>query len=204
MIKNTDLETFYNRIDGRIQLIGSYLNNSDKLPKIIKSCRLKPYSIFSDHFQNKVVFEPHWVDEFGNSLKIKNKSFNIILNDTEINKNTKISSDLFFGNSIEVIAKNSKCVLVINFECNQRCYLVSFYGNDGYLRCFFYYKVIAQISPVLLGINTLVDFFENIHNIIKENINKNKMDLLIKLDVLDCIVCWDPVGWQDHIKGDCK
>jgi hypothetical protein len=205
MIKNTDIETLYNKIDGRINLIGSYIGDPELLPKIIKSCRLKPYSIFSGNHQSKTVFEHHWVDEFGNSLKIEDKTLKIVMNDIQINKNTKISTDLFFGYSIDRVAKNSKCVLVINGEFfDEPCYCAVFYGKDEFLRSFFWYKELTKISPLLLGINTLREFFKNIHNLIKSDIDKNKIDMSIKFNVLDCIVCWEPAGWKDHIKGECK
>src|SRR5271165_1274474 len=204
MIKNTDLETLYNRIDGRINLVGTYVGDIDLMPKIIRSCRLKPYSIFSGDFQSKIVFEEHWVDEFGNSLKIENKIPKIVMNDTQINKNTKISTDLFFGNSINTIAKNSKCVFIINGEIDKNCYFVSFYGKDDYLRSFFFYEKLARVSPLLLGINTMREFFRNINSVLRRDIDKNKIDLLIKFNILDYTVCWEPAGWKDHIKGDCK
>lgn len=204
MIKNTDLETLYNKISGRIDLVGTMLGDVDLLPKIIKSCRLKPYSIFSGDYQSKLVFEEYWVDEFGNSLKIKNKIPRIIMNDTQISKNTKISTDLFFGNSTDAIAKNSKCVFIINGKFDKSCYFVSFYGKDEYIRSFFFYEKLARVSPILLGLNTLRELFRNINSVLRRNIDKNKMDLLIKFDVLDYTVCWEPAGWKEHIKGDCR
>jgi hypothetical protein len=204
MIKNTDLETLYNKIGGRIDLIGSHVGDPEILPKIMRSCRLKPYSIFSGNLQSKAIYEPLWVDEFGNSIRLDDKKLKIIMNDTQISKYTKISTDLFLGNSIDIIAKNSKCMLIINGENNGSCYFVSFYGKDDYLRCFFFYKELARVSPLLLGINTLQAYFRNIHSVLKTNIDKNKLDLLVKFNVVDCVICWEPAGWKDHIKGDCK
>lgn len=202
MIKNTDLESLYNKINGRIELIGSALED-DILPKIMKSCRLKPYSIFSGTFQSRKVFETYWVDEFGNSLIIENKKLKILMNDTQINKNTRISTDLFFANNIDDIAKNSKCALIINGVAENNCYFVAFYGKDDYLRVFFCNKELVRVSPLLLGMNTLRDYYKNIHTVFRNNLDKNKLDLLLKFDVVDCMICWEPPGWKDHIKGEC-
>lgn len=202
-IKNTDLETLYSKIEKRMDLIGAHLSDVEILPMIMKSCRLKPYSIFSNDYQSRTVYEPHWVDEFGNSLKIMNKSCKIILNDVQINKNAKISTDLFFGNSIDSIAKNSECVLLITGKINAPCYLAAFYGKDKFLRCFFYNKKTIRISPLILGMNTLHGFFINIRSVLKKDINKDQMDLLIKLDELKYKICWEPTEWKNYIKGDC-
>lgn len=196
MIDNIDIETLYSKIGNRIDLIGSYLEDNS-LPKMMRSCRLKPYTIFSTGFQTKFIFEPHWVDEFGNSLKIENKNIKIIMNDTQVTKNTQISTDLFFGNAINTVAKNSQCVMIIT---GKKCYIIAFYGKDEYLRVFFHNKKIAQISPLLLGINTLRELFKTIIKVPQPVIDSNKLDLLLKFDILSCMVCWQPLGWKDHVK----
>ena len=196
-IKNSDIETIYNRIRSRIDLIGSYMDDTHFLPKIIKSCRLKPYTLFTNDFNSKFVFEPHWVDEFGNSLWIKNKTIKIIINDTQINPNTKISSDLFFANSVDTIARNSKCVMIVNVE---HCNLITFYGKDEYLRTFILNGEIARVSPILLGINSLREYFKSMDSIPPSHINHNNLDLLIKSNIVNCLVSFQPVAWKDHIR----
>lgn len=184
---STDLENLYNKIEGHILLIGAYTNDAS-LIKIIKSCRLKPYSIFTNGFIPGTRFEKHWVDEFGNSLLFDNKTSRIIMNDTHIIDHTKISTDLFFGNSINATAKNSKFALVARGKHFEKdIYVVALYGQDEYLRAFIYNGKWSRISPLLLGLDALRELFKNIDSPWITEIDKRRLDFSLHFDVDKCI-----------------
>lgn len=159
------MEYFYKRIDKQIKLIAAYIE-SPSLIKIIKSCRLKPYTIFSDNFQSSnTKLERHWVDEFGNSLIFEEKISRIIVNDTSTIEYTKTSTDLFFANPIQTTIKNSSFAFVADGNhLDKPFYIIALYGNDEYLRAYIYTTEWNRISPLLLGIKTLNSIFENMNS----------------------------------------
>lgn len=184
---NIDLENLYNRIEGHILLAGAYIQNPI-LVKIIKSCRLKPYSIFTGDFKPGTRFEKHWVDEFGNSLKFVGTETHIVLSDTEIMDKTKVSTDLFFGNSIKTTAENSKFALIASGKYfDEKLYLVALYGQDEYFRAFVHNKKWSRISPLLLGMNTLHELHKYIGSQRITEIDKRRLDFVLHFDVDKCI-----------------
>lgn len=187
-MNSTDLENLYIKIDGHIRLVGAYTQN-DNLVKIIKSCRLKPYSIFTNDFQPGTRFEKHWVDEFGNSLKFKNSDPYIVFNDTQIMENTKIGTDLFFGRSVRTTAQSSNFALVVsgNF-LDKNLYMVALYGKDEYLRVFIHDGEWRKISPLTLGLKTLQQLFNNLGSLWVNELDKDKLDIFLNFDVEKCIV----------------
>jgi hypothetical protein len=203
--KNIDFETLFNKISGKIKTTASHIKDNGLFPLIVRGCRLRPYSIFQPTVNNsKTKFEYHWVDEFGNSLKVEKAGTNIIMNDVTLDDRVKISSDLFFGTSIDDTAQNSKAVFIVNGKYDNNCCFLTFYGNDEYLRSFFFFKKMSRVSSLLLGMNTMRELFRNFNSVSHKEINMNKIDLLIKFDVLSCLVCWQPSDWKKYIKGELK
>lgn len=152
-MRNVDLEKFYGKIDGSIKLIAAW--SEDKtLEQIIRSCRLKPYSLFT-RMEYGTNLEKHWVDEYGNSLIVEEKNVQIVSNDLSIEKDTRISTDLFYGRNIEYFIETGKSAL-ITYN------IVSIYGDDQYLRSFvFDEQRWVNISPLMIGIDVLRDFFSH-------------------------------------------
>jgi hypothetical protein len=150
---NCDLEKFYRNIDGSIKLIAAWIENNT-LEKIIKSCRLKPYSVFTKKIKTETRLEKYWVDEYGNSLVISNENINVILNDLAIEKDIKISTDLFYGCSIEYFIDNGKIFLIIDN-------IISILGEDQYLRSFIFDERWISVSPLILGIDILHNLFDH-------------------------------------------
>lgn len=185
-MKNTDIESFYKRIDKDILLITA-ITKIQNLSKIIKACRLKPYSIFDKNIEVKYGRENHWVDEFGNSLKFYNIEPQIVIDDTNIKDCTKISTDLFYGNSIHNIVKNTKYMLL---AIGNRNSVAALYCNDEYIRCFLISNTMcSRISPLLLGIKTLNIFIKNIMG----EINVKELDCLIPFKVERCVITSLPI-----------
>lgn len=186
-MRNTDLENFYIKIDGRIRLVSAFTGD-DIYTKIIRSCRLKPYSIFNGDFEPGTKFENHWVDEFGNSLRFNGKRHCVILCDTNI-CNTRISTDLFFGNSIDTVAKNSKTAIIIDCKYfDKNFHLVALYGQDEYLRAFVFNGKWNKTSPLLFGINTIRELFNNINILRTKEIDKEKLDIALCFNVIKCLI----------------
>ena len=189
---STDLESLYTKIDGHILLIAAYTQDQS-LIKIIRSCRLKPYSVFTKDFQPGTRFERHWVDEFGNSLQFEGATPRILLNNTQISENTKISTDLFYGASINTTAENSKFAFIVGGKHFEKdFYIVAFYGQDEYLRAFVYNKKWTRISPLLLGLNTLRELFRNVGKRMTE-IDKKRLDIALHFNVEKCIAASLPL-----------
>lgn len=197
-MQNQDLENLYSKIDNKITLVGSFIGDRI-IPQIIKACRLKPYSIFIPKHKSKIKLERHWVDEFGNSLKLQKKALKIILNDTTIINNTSISTDLFFANSINKTICNGKSILIANGKFfDKDVVLAAVYGQDEYLRAFFYYNGWQRISALLLGMNTLHEIFNNINKQFLQIDNK-QLDFITKFDIDKCIIA--NINRKDNIKS---
>jgi len=186
MLNNTDLENLYVKIDGSISLVAAFTQD-DSFIKIIRSCRLKPYSVFTKDFKPGTRLENHWVDEFGNSLQFEKTVPRILLNDTKISENTKISTDLFHGASINTTADNSSDAFIVSGKFfDKDFYIVAFYGQDEYLRAFIYNKRWTRISPLLLGLNTLRELFRSVGKRMTE-IDKKRLDIVLHFDVERCV-----------------
>lgn len=184
---NLDLENLYSRINGHILLIGSYIQNPT-ITSIIRSCRLKPYSIFKGEFKAGTRFENHWVDEFGNSLKFNGTNPHILVGDTEIVSSTKISTDLFFGNSINKTIENSKFIFIANGKyISEDIYILALYGQDEYFRTFIYNREWFRISPLLLGINTLLELYKHIDILRLTEIDKKRLDFVLNFEIDKCM-----------------
>lgn len=192
MLNSTDLENLYTKIDGHILLVAAYTQD-DSFIRIIRSCRLKPYSIFTNNFQYRTKLESHWVDEFGNSLQFKGITPRILMNDTQVSDNTKISTDLFFGRSIDTTADSSSDAFIVSGKFLDRdFYIVAFYGQDEYIRAFAYNKKWTRISPLLLGLNTLRELFRHAGKRMTE-IDKKRLDIALHFNVERCVLASLPM-----------
>jgi hypothetical protein len=187
-MKNTDIESFYKRINKDINLITA-ITKIPNLSKIIKACRLKPYSIFDKNIEVKYGREYHWVDEFGHSLKLDGGKPQIILyDDNIIQECSQTLTDLFFGNPIKEAIKDSKSLLIAHGDMAS---LIALYCNDGYLRC---YKILGlgryiRVSPLLLGIKTLNTFIKNVMG----EIDVKELDCLVPFKMDRCIITSLPI-----------
>ena len=64
--------TWYEKYHKHILLAETY-SGIKYLPFIIKSCRFKPYDVLYGNSPTSLLLHKHWIDEYGNSLKIINK-----------------------------------------------------------------------------------------------------------------------------------
>jgi hypothetical protein len=136
----------------------------EELSFIIKSCRLKPYLYLEDK-EPKTILYKWWVDEFGNSLKItKNKKLHITYNDLAIDREKIVCTDLYSNLEISKIFKISKLAYMsvgIEEDFYQDSYMISLLGMDDYWRSYlFLYDEWVQVSPLLLGTETLKLIFQ--------------------------------------------
>src|SRR5579864_9284612 len=100
-MRSPSIEFFHAKIDKLIRLAASYTDMKE-LEFIIKACRLKPYTYVFQGRSGKITLHRWWYDEFGNSLNItKHKKINIVYNDLSLNKRDIISTDLYYGLSID-------------------------------------------------------------------------------------------------------
>lgn len=163
-MRSPSLERIYAQLNRHILLAQSYTEISE-LMFIIKSCRLKPYSFVFDKRDTKLVLHRWWIDEFGNSFKIvKNKRIKIIHNDLSLNRDNIVSTDLYYGLSLDKIARISKIVFLCagKDEDYQPCFFVSFLGIDNYLRTYTQTDgKWTQVSPLCLGLKNLKTLARN-------------------------------------------
>lgn len=165
-MKSPSLDKLYIQLDRHILLAQSYTEIKE-LSFIIRACRLKPYSYVFEDKNDKLVLHRHWFDEFGNSFKIdKNKRIRIVYGDLSLDRDKIISTDLYYGLSMEKVAKISKMAHVMagkDEDLFQDCFFLTFLGLDNYLRCFLYvHEEWQQVSPLLLGMRNLKTIAKNI------------------------------------------
>ena len=165
-MKNYSIDYLYSKIDKHILLVQSY-TEINALSFIIKSCRLKPYDLLSKNKDYTLSIYNKWCDEFGNSLNIKeNKKIQIKLNDLFVNKNNINCTDLYYGISLNKVAKLSKLVYIfsgIDEDIHHEYNFVAFLGIDNYLRCFMYlYDEWSIISPLYLGLDILKNIYDHL------------------------------------------
>lgn len=153
------IDTFYLKIKKTILFVKGYTENK-YLAFIIQMCRLKPYNILINGYDEKITLHRKWVDEKGNSLKIiKNKRIRIILNDLSIDRKKLTSTDLYEGLAIDKIASMSRCAFILQGkeeESYKTHVVISFLGIDNYLRTFVYEDGLwIQFPSLYLGMKVL-------------------------------------------------
>jgi hypothetical protein len=156
-MKSLSLESIHYNIQKQILLAESYTECSG-LSFIIKSCRLIP----KDYLENrnpKIVLKDHWVDEFGNSLRIvKNKKIKLIYNDLSLDRSKINCTDMYYGLSLENVIKISKLAyLCAGFDddtLEERNY-ICLLGIDNYFRTYLFDGEWVQISTLHLGMTNL-------------------------------------------------
>ena len=177
-MKSPSLDTIHAQLNKHILLAHSYTEISE-LAFIIKSCRLKPYDYIFGNGSTQLRLHRWWIDEFGNSLHIKDKKISITYNDLSLDKNKIVCTDLYYGLSLNKIAKMSRLAYIcagVEEEKQQECFFLTFLGLDNYLRSYmFLYEEWQQVSPLILGLKNLkllgrhtdIKFFKEYKN--KEN-----------------------------------
>lgn len=151
------ISDFYLKINDHINLVESY-SQIKGISNLIKSCRLKPKEFYINKYAKLILYKD-WVDEYHNSISIlTNKKINICYNDLSIDIRNIINTDLYYGLSLNKIAKISKYFYISygkDEDLNDIC-LISFLGIDSYVRTYLYlYDEWSQVSPLLIGINNL-------------------------------------------------
>ncbi len=162
-MKSINLDRFYHKINKHVLLTESYTEIKN-LSFIIKSCRLKPKSILVNHNYD-LVLHNYWVDEFNNSLTIKNKKIKVSYNNLDFLFPVS-TTDLYYGLSLDKIYKISKLLYIYSAKIEgtyDNFLLVSFLGIDNYWRTYYVYDgEISNCSPLILGFNTLREISDNL------------------------------------------
>jgi len=158
-MKSPSIDNFYTKLDKHILLAQSYTEVSE-LFFIVKACRLKPYPYVFEKRSEKIVLYRQWFDEFGNSLQITTKKrLQIIYNDLSLDRAALVCTDLYYGLSLDKIAKISKLAYLClgkDEDLHQDCAVITFLGIDNYLRTYqFVYGEWQQVSPLTIGLRNL-------------------------------------------------
>lgn len=158
-----NLDHYYLEIEDKLNAVSAYAENKN-VSTILKICRFKPYPIKPKTSLHKLVYK-HWVDDYGNSIEIKNKRIIIKTNDLKINKDDIISTDLYKGLDISKLLKISKLIYIfrgreVDFKTDH--FILSFMGLDNYLRSYsFLYDEWHPIPSIYLGVNVLNTIIDN-------------------------------------------
>lgn len=165
-MRSPSIEWLHAKLERHIKLVQSY-TEVEAMEFIIKACRLKPYSYIFEGRDNKLILHRWWFDEFGNSLKIiKNKNIHVIYNDLKLDRKKIVSTDLYYGLSLDKIAKMSKLIYLVagkDEDLYEDCFLLTFLGIDNHLRSYLYwYGEWQQVSPLLLETKHLKIIFSHL------------------------------------------
>lgn len=193
-MKSISLDVLYTQIDKHILLAQSY-TEINELFFIMRSCRLKPQPYIFEEKNPKLILYRWWFDEFGNSFKITtNKRIQITYNDLELDRNRIVSTDLYYGLSLDRVAKISKLAHICtgkDEDLYQECAIVTFLGIDNYLRSYMYlYDEWQQVSPLLIGM-------KNLKLLAKNRDLRYFRDLTIKEN--EPIPCISPAQWLTSV-----
>lgn len=158
-MRSPSLERIHADLYKQIRLVQSY-TEMEGMEFIIKACRLKPHDYVFEKRDERIILHKWWFDEFGNSLVIgKKRKVRIILNDLKLDRKRIVGTDLYYGLSLDKVAKMSKlCHLVAgkDEDLYEECYLLSFLGIDEHLRSYLYwYGEWQQVSPLIMGMKSL-------------------------------------------------
>ena len=175
-MKSYSLDFLYGKINQSIILAQSY-TEIPELSFIIQSCRLKPYSYVFEKKHHRTVLYRWWFDEYGNSLRLVEKNLQITYGDLALQRDKIISTDLYYGLTLDKINKISQLVYLCvgkDEDQYQDCGLVSFLGLDKYWRTYLYwYGEWQHVSPLLIGLDHLKWSYHNqtiLHPINDKNI----------------------------------
>jgi hypothetical protein len=154
-MRNVSLDQFYRRINKKILLIGGYTD--DKLmPNIIKSCRLKPISVFSNRFDENTVLESVWADEFDSNIEIRNKKPRINLHARKFH--TTIT-DIYRNETIEFLIAHGAMACIGLYPDSQN-FILLLKGTDNYFRCWSCQNgELSLCSPLTVGLKVLRQCF---------------------------------------------
>ena len=165
-MRSPSIERLYAQLNKHILLVQSYTEVNEMF-FIMKACRLKPHSFIFQDRDTKLVLHRLWFDEFGNSLRIiKNKRIKITYNDLTLDKNQIVCTDLYYGLSIDKVAKMSKLMFFCSMKEEETYHTQSFatfLGLDNFLRTYVNLDgEWLQISSLCLGMKILKNIARNI------------------------------------------
>jgi hypothetical protein len=165
-MKSPSIERLYAQLNKHILLVQSY-TEVNEVAFIIKACRLKPHSFVFQDRATKLVLHRWWFDEFGNSLHfIKNKKMRIIYNDLNLDRSQIVCTDLYYGLSVDKIAKMSKLMFLSLMKEDETYHdqiFITFLGLDNYLRSYVNLNGSwLQVSPLCLGMRALKNIARNL------------------------------------------
>src|SRR5271166_3032682 len=111
-MKTHSLEFLHTKIEKSIRLVQSY-TEIPYLGALIRACRLKPYDYVFGNRTETTLLHRCWFDEYGNSLNItRHKKIKLMYGDLHIDRNKIVSTDLYYGLSMDRITKMSRLLYV--------------------------------------------------------------------------------------------
>lgn len=180
-MRNISLNQFYKKIKNKIALVGGYIEDKS-ICHIIKSCRLKPITIFSNHFSFDTSLETIWVDEESSHIiEIKKKKAKIQPCTASV---PHISTDLFKNETNEFIINHSKFACIGLFPDTTN-FILLLMGTDNYFRCYDCVDdTVTYRTPLIVGLK-----------ILKHCVNMKPITYFKKLTIKSELKELDKVEW---------
>jgi hypothetical protein len=152
-MRSLSLEQFYKRIKNKIAIVGGYIEDKS-ICSIIKSCRLKPITVFTEHFDFKTLLEPVWIGEDQNiAIEIKKKKAKVIT--LLQNETHSMVTDIFKNETVKFIVEHSSYACVGLYPGTEN-FILLLMGTDNYFRCYECMDdCIKIISPLIVGLKIL-------------------------------------------------
>lgn len=179
-IYHESLDFYYNRIEDHVKLVESY-TEKEGISFLIRALRMKPYDLFSSNRNTfNIKLYRHWIDEFGNSLRIGNrKRIDILMNDLSIDRKLIGGTDIYHGLEFDDVIKISNfCAVTMgkDDDYGDDCYIFHFIGIDNYFRSFMVYNgEMIRIPTLKSSVKYLLSLVANkdIRYFKKQKYNKN-------------------------------
>jgi hypothetical protein len=136
-----NLDTIYVGIRKCIALVKGH-TEIEGIDTLFKMCRLRPYKMVKINkrtVSEKINLYRWWIDEYGNSLRLKGKEPEIVFDDLAINRERLNCTDLYNGLPLHKVFLMSKSMLLLMGKekgSYQDVCAVSLLGIDDYLRTF--------------------------------------------------------------------
>ncbi len=162
-MKTFGIEYLHTKLNRHIKLVASYLDKPE-IDFIIRATRLKPYRLFFEQYDERLVLLDWWFDEYGNSLVFnKKKKLRIIEGDLRLDRERIVQTDLYGSLDLSRVSQFSKLAYyLVGYEDERRVEILALYGIDGFLRTFVnQYGTWETYPSLLLGLDTLKFIFNN-------------------------------------------
>lgn len=169
---NQSLEQYYHRAHKKIKVAEAVVEKPF-VSQLIRSCRLKPLTVFSSIYNPAKLYEQVWVDEFGSYVLEIGEELEINLAPIKVEPHC---TDIWRYEDPNFLANHSKFACAALFPETDK-FVVLLCGTDNYFRCYSTVnKKLEIVSPLVLGLRPLQHCIKWMTNPSGPNYSKFKLD----------------------------